>query len=114
MSDIVDVAIIGTGPYRPSLAARLRTVGASYCYFDNPMRLEHLAVQGDMSLVGPKRERPYLAEQSVGTIPVLRAGTTCRRMTGPDRVEYWSIFRHLVILTRAMGIVIRGTRPVMS
>lgn len=114
MSDIVDVAIIGTGPYRPSLAAHLPTAGASYCHFDNPMRLRHSAMQSGVSLVGQRRERPYFAEQSLGKIPILRTGITCPRMTGPTRVEYWSIFRDLVILARAVGAVIRGTRPVMS
>jgi flavin-dependent dehydrogenase len=50
MSDIVDVAIIGTGPCRLSLAAYLRMAGASYCHFDNSMRLRHPAVRGDMPL----------------------------------------------------------------
>jgi hypothetical protein len=114
MSDIVDVAIIGAGSHRLSLAARLRTAGASYCHFDNPMRLRHQAVQGDMSLVGPRQERPYFAEQSLGKIPVLRAGTTCPRMLGPAWVEYWSILRDLVILGRAVSAIIRDTWLLMS
>jgi hypothetical protein len=34
MSDIVDVAIMGTDPDRPKVAAHLRVDGGSYCHFD--------------------------------------------------------------------------------
>lgn len=51
MSDIFDVAIIGTGPYRLSPAAYLRIARASYCHFDNLIRLRHPATRGDISLV---------------------------------------------------------------
>lgn len=88
MSDTVDIAIIGTDPYGPSRATHLRMAGATYS--------------------------PYFAEQSLGKISVLRAGTTCARMTEPTRVQYWSILRNLVILVRAVGAVVRGTGAVMS
>ena len=39
MSDTVDVAIIGAGPYGLSLAAHLRAVGVDYRHFGVPMRL---------------------------------------------------------------------------
>ena len=39
MSDTVDVAIIGAGPYGLSLAAHLRAAGVDYRHFGMPMRL---------------------------------------------------------------------------
>jgi len=39
MSDTVDVAIIGAGPYGLSLAAHLRAAGVDYRHFGIPMRL---------------------------------------------------------------------------
>ena len=39
MSGIVDVAIIGAGPYGLSLAAHLRAAGVNYRHFGMPMRL---------------------------------------------------------------------------
>ncbi len=39
MSDMVDVAIIGAGPYGLSLAAHLRAAGVDYRHFGMPMRL---------------------------------------------------------------------------
>jgi cation diffusion facilitator CzcD-associated flavoprotein CzcO len=39
MSDVIDVAIIGAGPYGLSLAAHLRAAGLNYRHFGIPMRL---------------------------------------------------------------------------
>jgi FAD-dependent urate hydroxylase len=39
MSDMIDVAIIGAGPYGLSLAAHLRAAGVNYRHFGIPMRL---------------------------------------------------------------------------
>lgn len=39
MSDVVDVAIVGAGPYGLSLAAHLRAAGVNYRHFAMPMRL---------------------------------------------------------------------------
>jgi len=39
MSDIVDVAVIGAGPYGLSVAAHLRAAGVDYRHFGMPMRL---------------------------------------------------------------------------
>jgi hypothetical protein len=37
MSDIVDVAIMGTDPDRPEMPAHLRMDGGSYCHFDTEL-----------------------------------------------------------------------------
>ena len=39
MSDTVDVAVIGAGPYGLALAAHLRAAGVDYRQFGIPMRL---------------------------------------------------------------------------
>ncbi len=39
MSDMIDVAIVGAGPYGLSLAAHLRAAGVNYRHFGIPMRL---------------------------------------------------------------------------
>ena len=39
MSDVMDVAIVGAGPYGLSLAAHLRAAGVNYRHFGIPMRL---------------------------------------------------------------------------
>ena len=39
MSDVVDVAVIGAGPYGLSLAAHLSAAGVNYRHFGVPMRL---------------------------------------------------------------------------
>lgn len=39
MSDVIDVAIVGAGPYGLSLAAHLRAAGVNYRHFGIPMRL---------------------------------------------------------------------------
>src|SRR5438128_279661 len=39
MSDVIDVAIVGAGPYGLSLAAHLSAAGVSYRHFGMPMRL---------------------------------------------------------------------------
>jgi lipopolysaccharide/colanic/teichoic acid biosynthesis glycosyltransferase len=135
MSDIIDVAIIGAGPNRLSVAAHLRTAGASYCHFDTAMQLRRPAVRGGhMSLVGPRWERPHFTEQPVREIPVSRGGTGYPGMTGRAQVnalsedtsilersrvsghymEDRSIAQNPAILARTVGAVIRGTRPVMS
>jgi FAD-dependent urate hydroxylase len=50
MSDAVDVAIIGAGPYGLSLAAHLRAAGVDYCQFGIPMHLWQAAMPKGMFL----------------------------------------------------------------
>ena len=50
MSEIVDVAIIGAGPYGLSLAAHLSAAGLSYRHFGVPMRLWRGAMPKGMYL----------------------------------------------------------------
>jgi cation diffusion facilitator CzcD-associated flavoprotein CzcO len=50
MSDVVDVAIIGAGPYGLSLAAHLRAAGVNYRHFGVPMRLWRGAMPQGMYL----------------------------------------------------------------
>ena len=50
MSDVVDVAIIGAGPYGLSLAAHLRAAGVNYRHFGAPMRLWREAMPQGMYL----------------------------------------------------------------
>jgi cation diffusion facilitator CzcD-associated flavoprotein CzcO len=50
MSDMVDVAIIGAGPYGLALAAHLRASGAEYRHFGIPMRLWEAAMPQGMFL----------------------------------------------------------------
>ena len=50
MSEIVDVAIIGAGPYGLSLAAHLRAAGVDYRHFGVPMRLWRGAMPKGMYL----------------------------------------------------------------
>jgi len=50
MSDVVDVAIIGAGPYGLSLAAHLRAAGVNYRHFGAPMRLWRQAMPQGMYL----------------------------------------------------------------
>jgi FAD-dependent urate hydroxylase len=50
MSDAVDVAIIGAGPYGLSLAAHLRAAGVDYRHFGLPMRLWQAAMPQGMFL----------------------------------------------------------------
>ena len=50
MSDVVDVAIVGAGPYGLSLAAHLRGAGVEYRQFGVPMRLWEAAMPRGMFL----------------------------------------------------------------
>jgi cation diffusion facilitator CzcD-associated flavoprotein CzcO len=50
MSDVVDVAIVGAGPYGLSLAAHLRATGVDYRHFGLPMRLWRSAMPRGMFL----------------------------------------------------------------
>jgi FAD-dependent urate hydroxylase len=50
MSDMVDVAIIGAGPYGLALAAHLRAAGVDYRHFGIPMRLWEAAMPKGMFL----------------------------------------------------------------
>ena len=50
MSDVVDVAIVGAGPYGLSLAAHLRAAGVNYRHFGKPMRLWRGAMPQGMFL----------------------------------------------------------------
>ena len=50
MNDVVDVAIIGAGPYGLSLAAHLREAGVNYRHFGVPMRLWRGAMPKGMYL----------------------------------------------------------------
>jgi FAD-dependent urate hydroxylase len=50
MNDVVDVAIIGAGPYGLSLAAHLRGAGVRYRHFGVPMRLWRTAMPQGMYL----------------------------------------------------------------
>ena len=50
MSDTVDVAIIGAGPYGLALAAHLRAAGVDYRHFGIPMRLWQAAMPKGMFL----------------------------------------------------------------
>jgi cation diffusion facilitator CzcD-associated flavoprotein CzcO len=50
MSDTVDVAIVGAGPYGLSLAAHLRAAGVNYRHFGMPMRLWQAAMPRGMFL----------------------------------------------------------------
>ncbi len=50
MSDVVDVAIVGAGPYGLSLAAHLRETGLDYRHFGMPMRLWQAAMPKGMFL----------------------------------------------------------------
>jgi FAD-dependent urate hydroxylase len=50
MSDMVDVAVIGAGPYGLALAAHLRAAGVDYRHFGIPMRLWQAAMPKGMFL----------------------------------------------------------------
>ena len=50
MSDTVDVAVVGAGPYGLSLAAHLRAAGVDYRHFGMPMRLWQAAMPQGMFL----------------------------------------------------------------
>ena len=50
MSDVVDVAIVGAGPYGLSLAAHLRAAGVDYRHFGLPMQLWRSAMPQGMFL----------------------------------------------------------------
>ena len=47
MTDVVDVAIVGAGPYGLSVAAHLRGAGVSYRQFGLPMHLWRDAMPRD-------------------------------------------------------------------
>ncbi len=50
MDDLVDVAVVGAGPYGLSLAAHLRAAGATFRQFGHPMRLWRQAMPRGMFL----------------------------------------------------------------
>ncbi|GAB3278006.1 FAD-dependent oxidoreductase [Parasphingorhabdus pacifica] len=50
MNDLVDVAIVGAGPYGLSLAAHLRSAGVSFRHFGEPMNLWRTAMPRGMYL----------------------------------------------------------------
>ena len=50
MSDAVDVAIVGAGPYGLSLAAHLRGAGVGFRQFGLPMQLWRAAMPNGMFL----------------------------------------------------------------
>jgi exopolysaccharide biosynthesis polyprenyl glycosylphosphotransferase len=92
-------------------------------------------MRGEMSLVGPRPERPYFAEQFSREIPRYEdRGRMPAGMTGWAQVnglngdtsiferarfdnyyvEYWSVWLDLVILARTLSTVARGTGRVRS
>ena len=92
-------------------------------------------MRGEMSLVGPRPERPYFAERFSREIPRyedrnrmpagmtgwaqvngLNGDTSIYERARFDNyyVEYWSVWLDLVILARTLAAVIRGGREVKS
>ena len=92
-------------------------------------------MRGEMSLVGPRPERPYFAERFGREIPRYEDRTRMPAgMTGWAQVnglngdtsiyerarfdnyyvEYWSVWLDLVILARTLAAVVRGSRRVKS
>ncbi len=91
-------------------------------------------MRGEMSLVGPRPERPYFAARFSREIPRyedrnrMPAGTTGwaqvnglgdtsiyeRARFDNHYVEYWSVWLDLVILARTLAAVIRGGQQVRS
>jgi exopolysaccharide biosynthesis polyprenyl glycosylphosphotransferase len=92
-------------------------------------------MRGEMSLVGPRPERPYFAEQFSREIPSYQDRTRMPAgMTGWAQVnglngdtsiferarfdnyyvEYWSVWLDLVILARTLATVLRGAGRVRS
>jgi exopolysaccharide biosynthesis polyprenyl glycosylphosphotransferase len=90
-------------------------------------------MRGQMSLVGPRPERPYFSERFSRDIPRyadrtrMPAGLTgwaqVNGLNGDTSIferarfdnyyaEYWSVWLDLVILARTVAAVVRGTRPV--
>ena len=88
-------------------------------------------MRGEMSLVGPRPERPYFAERFGREIPRYEdRGRMPAGMTGWAQVnglngdtsiferarfdnyyvEYWSVWLDLVILARTLSAVVRGVR----
>jgi exopolysaccharide biosynthesis polyprenyl glycosylphosphotransferase len=89
-------------------------------------------IRGQMSLVGPRPERPYFAEQfrvAIGgygdreRVPAgmtgwaqvhgLRGDTSIeeRALFDNHYVEHWSPWRDLLIIARTIGVVLRGQGP---
>ena len=89
-------------------------------------------IRGEMSLVGPRPERPYFSERFSREIPRYADRTRMPAgMTGWAQVhglngdtsiferarfdnyyaEYWSVWLDLAILARTVADVLRGTRP---
>ena len=88
-------------------------------------------LKGDMSLVGPRPERPHFVAKFTEDVPGytdrhripvgltgwaqihgLRGDTSIAHRVRFDNmyIEHWSLWRDLTILSRTLGAVIRGTR----
>jgi exopolysaccharide biosynthesis polyprenyl glycosylphosphotransferase len=114
----------GAGEVRPTRIGRLmRATG-----LDELPQLINI-VRGDMSLVGPRPERPFFAERFADQIPGyedrlrvpagltgwaqvhgLRGETSIeeRAMFDNEYIEYWSIWRDIVILVRTVKTFVAG------
>jgi exopolysaccharide biosynthesis polyprenyl glycosylphosphotransferase len=119
------------------------TAGPHFSPFGKWLRASHLdelpqlvnVIRGDMSLVGPRPERPFFAERFSREIPRYEGRTRMPAgMTGWAQVnglngdtsiferarfdnyyvEYWSVWLDVVILVRTLAAVVHGGRPVSS
>jgi exopolysaccharide biosynthesis polyprenyl glycosylphosphotransferase len=123
-----DTRWTAAGPGRP-LSRRLRA-----SHLDELPQLINV-LRGEMSLVGPRPERPYFAERFGREIP--RYGDRNRMLAGMTGwaqvnglngdtsiferarfdnyyVEYWSVWLDLVILARTLSVMMRGLGRVRS
>jgi exopolysaccharide biosynthesis polyprenyl glycosylphosphotransferase len=114
----------GNGELRPTAVGRfMRTTG-----LDELPQLINI-VRGDMSLVGPRPERPHFVEAFSAEIPGYRdrhrvpAGLTGwaqvhglrgetsireRAMFDNEYIEYWSLWRDVVIIVRTVKTILLG------
>jgi lipopolysaccharide/colanic/teichoic acid biosynthesis glycosyltransferase len=145
--------VTGQGRVVPIMKLRTLTVHADhdtrwtaaeyFSLFGRLLRATHLdelpqlvnVIRGDMSLVGPRPERPYFAERFSREIPRyegrnrMPAGMTgwaqVNGLNGDTSiferarfdnyyVEYWSVWLDVVILAQTLATVIRGSRQVRS